>query len=100
MGQYCTASLSPTHEDREEEDAGHPAAGHENDLRDVLGLLVLPDGGGGLGGEVETPDDHDDGDDGDDDDDDVHDCEVEPPDHLMVMIMMMVMMAMMMMCMK
>ena len=66
--------MCPTHEDGEEENPGHPAAGHEDDLQNVLGLLVLPDGGGGLGGEVETPDDDDD-DDGDDDD-----CEVEPPD--------------------
>ena len=31
-----------TNEDGEEEDAGHPATGHEEDLGDVLRLLVLP----------------------------------------------------------
>ena len=32
-----------TDEDGEEEDPGHPTAGHEEDLGDVLRLLVLPD---------------------------------------------------------
>ena len=42
------------HEDGEEEHAHHPAANHEDNLRRVLRLVILPDGGGCLGGEVKA----------------------------------------------
>ena len=44
-----------TNKNGEEEDAGHPAAGHEEDLRDVLRLLVLPNWCRCLCSKVETP---------------------------------------------
>ena len=44
-----------TNKDGEEEDAGHPAAGHEEDFRDVLRLFVLPNRRCRLCSKVETP---------------------------------------------
>ena len=47
--------MSVTNKDGEEEDAGHPAAGHEEDLRDVLRLFVLSNRRCRLCSKVETP---------------------------------------------